>query len=184
MLVGARDLDPHEKELIAAGQLKVVAAGPNLPERLSAAVGERDVYVHLDCDVLEPGIVPIEYQVTGGLTLEDLRACATVLAQPQGHRRRSGGIRIRMARRPARHRPTGWSTRSRRYWKWGQAPFPRKRCPASTCVVGRLDPETGRFVPRFTAASTHSCVPNGRCRSTHGRTPRRAAAAADYGVEW
>jgi len=73
VLVGTRDLDPHEKELIASGQLKVVEAG--------TAVGLRDVYVHLDCDVLEPGIVPIEYQVSGGLTLEDLRACATVLAQ-------------------------------------------------------------------------------------------------------
>ena len=28
VLVGARDLDPHEKELIAAGQLKVVEVGP------------------------------------------------------------------------------------------------------------------------------------------------------------
>jgi arginase family enzyme len=37
--------------------------------------------VHLDCDVLEPGIVPLEYQVAGGLSLDDLRACATVLAQ-------------------------------------------------------------------------------------------------------
>ncbi len=81
VLVGARDLDPHEKELIAGGQLKIVEVGPQLPERLSAAVGARDVYVHLDCDVLEPGIVPIEYQVTGGLTLETLRACATVLAR-------------------------------------------------------------------------------------------------------
>jgi arginase len=81
VLVGARDLDPHEKDLIASGQLKLVEAGPNLPARLAAAVGTRDVYVHLDCDVLEPGIVPIEYQVNGGLSLEDLRACALVLAQ-------------------------------------------------------------------------------------------------------
>jgi arginase len=81
VLVGARDLDPHEKDLIASGQLKIVEAGPNLAARLSAVVGERDVYVHIDCDVLEPGIVPIEYQVSGGLSLEDLRACATMLAQ-------------------------------------------------------------------------------------------------------
>ena len=81
VLVGARDLDPHERELISSGQLKVVEAGPNLAARLGAAVGNRDVYVHVDCDVLEPGIVPIEYQVSGGLSLEDLRACATVLAQ-------------------------------------------------------------------------------------------------------
>jgi arginase/N-omega-hydroxy-L-arginine amidinohydrolase len=58
-----------------------VEVGPNLPERLSAAVGARDVFVHIDCDVLEPGIVPIEYQVAGGLTLENLRACAIVLAR-------------------------------------------------------------------------------------------------------
>ncbi len=81
VLVGARDLDPHEKELIATGQLKLVEVGPNLPARLAAAVGTRDVYVHLDCDVLEPGIVPLEYQVTGGLSLDDLHACAQVLAQ-------------------------------------------------------------------------------------------------------
>jgi arginase len=81
VLVGARDLDPHEKDLIATGQLKVVEAGPNLAARLGAAVGNREVYVHLDCDVLEPGIVPIEYQVSGGLSLEDLRACAKELAQ-------------------------------------------------------------------------------------------------------
>jgi arginase len=81
VLVGARDLDPHEKELIANGKLALVEAGPDLPARLSAAVGNRDVYVHLDCDVLEPGIVPLEYPVNGGLSLEDLRACATVLAQ-------------------------------------------------------------------------------------------------------
>lgn len=81
VLVGARDLDPHEKELIASGELKLVEKGPNLPERLAAAVGDRDVYVHLDCDVLDPGIVPLEYQVAGGLSLDELRACATVLAQ-------------------------------------------------------------------------------------------------------
>jgi arginase family enzyme len=80
VLVGARDLDPHEKSLIASGRLKLVDVGPHLVERLAAAVGNRDVYVHIDCDVLEPGIVPLEYEVPGGLTLADLRACATELA--------------------------------------------------------------------------------------------------------
>ncbi|HEU4590781.1 MAG TPA: arginase family protein [Steroidobacteraceae bacterium] len=89
VLVGARDLDPHEKQLIASGVLKVVEPGPKLVERLSAAVGSRDVYVHLDCDVLEPGLVPIEYQVPGGLSFEDLRACAEEL-----RRRRIIGLEI------------------------------------------------------------------------------------------
>jgi arginase len=81
LLVGARDLDPHERHLIDSGVLKVLRPGARLAERLGAAVGNRDVYVHLDCDVLEPGLVPIEYQVPGGLTLEDLRACAEELAK-------------------------------------------------------------------------------------------------------
>ena len=89
VLVGARDLDPHEKQLIASGVLNVVAPGPRLVERLSAAVGNRDVYVHLDCDVLEPGLVPLEYQVPGGLTFEELRACAAELGK-----RRILGIEI------------------------------------------------------------------------------------------
>jgi arginase len=81
LLVGARDLDPHERQLIESGVLKVITPGSRLVQRLSAAVGERDVYVHLDCDVLEPGLVPIEYQVPGGLNFEDLHACATELAK-------------------------------------------------------------------------------------------------------
>jgi len=80
VLVGARDLDPHEKQLIDSGALKLVEAGPNLVERLSEAVGARDIYVHLDCDVLEPGIVPLEYEVPDGLSLADLRACMSMLA--------------------------------------------------------------------------------------------------------
>jgi arginase len=89
VLVGARDLDPHERRLVASGALRLLSPGPDLPRRLAEAVGERDVYVHLDCDVLEPGIVPIEYEVKGGLSLQSLRACAEVLA-----RRRIVGVEI------------------------------------------------------------------------------------------
>jgi arginase len=89
VLVGARDLDPHEKHLIDSGALRVLSPGPRLAHRLGAMVGDRDVYIHLDCDVLEPGLVPIEYQVPGGLSLEDLRACAVELAK-----RRVIGIEI------------------------------------------------------------------------------------------
>jgi arginase len=81
VLVGARDLDPHEKQLVQSGVLKVLSPGADLPARLGAAVGQRDVYVHLDCDVLEPGLVPLEYEVPGGLSFEALRACALELAK-------------------------------------------------------------------------------------------------------
>ena len=39
------------------------------------------MYVHLDCDVLEPGIVPTDYVHAHGLTLQDLRAACTVIAE-------------------------------------------------------------------------------------------------------
>lgn len=55
--------------------------GKDLANRLSSAIGKRPVYVHLDCDVLEPGIVPTEYLASGGLTLTDLRQAATTLAK-------------------------------------------------------------------------------------------------------
>lgn len=79
VLVGVRDIDPHEQQLIDQGIVRHVAPGKDLAQRLARAVGNRPVYVHIDCDVLEPGIVPTEYRVPGGLTLEDLRDAAEAL---------------------------------------------------------------------------------------------------------
>ncbi|MEV0430870.1 arginase family protein [Micromonospora sp. NPDC050495] len=80
ILAGARDIDPAEQELIDSGALTLVPPGPDLAVRLAAAVAGRPVYVHVDCDVLEPGIVATDYHVPGGLTLEDLHDAAEVLA--------------------------------------------------------------------------------------------------------
>jgi arginase len=80
VLVGARDLDPAERALIDAGAPTLVTAGPNLAQRLRSAIADRAIYVHIDCDVLEPGLVPTEYRVPGGLTLDDLRDACRVLA--------------------------------------------------------------------------------------------------------
>ena len=83
VLVGARDLDSCEIDLIAAGGPRLVTAGPDIAQRLTTAIGERPVYVHLDCDVLNPGLVPTEYSVDGGLSLADLREACTALARNQ-----------------------------------------------------------------------------------------------------
>jgi arginase len=80
VLVGARDLDPAERALIDAGAPTLVTAGPNLAQRLRSAIADRAIYVHIDCDVLEPGLVPTEYRVPGGLTFDDLRDASRVLA--------------------------------------------------------------------------------------------------------
>jgi arginase len=80
ILVGARDIDPFERRLIDDGRVTLVQVGPNMAADLRRAVAGRPVYVHVDCDVLDPGIVPTDYTVGNGMTLAQLRACARVLA--------------------------------------------------------------------------------------------------------
>lgn len=81
VLVAARDLDPPEQALITSGALRHLPIGPDLPARLSDAVAGRPIYVHLDVDCLDAGLVPSEYQVTNGLSFADLRAACSVLAE-------------------------------------------------------------------------------------------------------
>jgi hypothetical protein len=47
---------------------------------LRAVLEGRPAYVHVDCDLLEPGIVPTEYGVPGGLSLEYLHDALRVIA--------------------------------------------------------------------------------------------------------
>lgn len=75
VLGGTRDLDPPEQSLVDEGTVKLVA-GPHLMDHLDRHVGDAPVYFHLDCDVLEPGTVPTEYRVPGGLDLDALAAVA------------------------------------------------------------------------------------------------------------
>jgi len=83
VLVGARDIDPAERLLIASGRPRLVEPCDDVGQKLIDVLGDSPVYVHLDCDVLEPGIVPTEYRVPGGLTLAQLTAAFSVLAQRQ-----------------------------------------------------------------------------------------------------
>ncbi len=81
VLVGARDIDATEQALIKAGILRLVPPGDRLVDELRRAIAGRPVYVHLDCDVLNPGIVPTDYSVEGGLSLAELRDACTVIAE-------------------------------------------------------------------------------------------------------
>jgi len=83
VLVGARDIDPAEQDLIDAGAVSLVKVGPHMAEDLRQVVGGRPVYVHIDCDVLDAGTVPTDYLVADGMTLADLRATAEVLAESE-----------------------------------------------------------------------------------------------------
>lgn len=83
VLVGARDIDPPEQELIDAGTVALVKVGPSMADELRQVVGGRPVYVHIDCDVLDAGTVPTDYVVPNGMTLDDLHATAQVLAKSE-----------------------------------------------------------------------------------------------------
>ncbi len=83
ILVGTRDVDPAERELLDTSEIGLVAPGPNVATELRMAVAGRPVYVHIDCDVLEPGIVPTDYAVPHGLSLGDLHAACAVLADSE-----------------------------------------------------------------------------------------------------
>ena len=66
--LGVRDLDPGEKvEVEQAGvRTGVPETGP--------------VYVHLDCDGIDPGAMPVQFPVPGGLSLDEVRDTLAALA--------------------------------------------------------------------------------------------------------
>lgn len=81
VLVGPRDLDPFEQDLIDRHGIPHIKPGNSLAQELRSAIAGRPVYMHLDCDVLNPGIVPTDYVHDGGLSLDDMRVCCEVIAE-------------------------------------------------------------------------------------------------------
>lgn len=81
ILAGAHQLDPDEQTLIDDGLVcHIPPSGLNV-EALQHAINGRPVYIHLDCDVLQPGVVPSDYQLEGGLAPDALAELMTALAE-------------------------------------------------------------------------------------------------------
>jgi arginase len=72
-----------KRGLIESGAVTLVKMGLAMADELRAVVVGRPVYVHIDCDVLDAGTLPTDYLVPKGMTLEELRATAEVLAQSE-----------------------------------------------------------------------------------------------------
>lgn len=83
ILVGTRDLDEPEQQLVDEDVIQLITVGEGMAEELRRSVAGRPVYVHFDCDVLEPHTVPTDYQVPGGMTLNQVQACAEILASSE-----------------------------------------------------------------------------------------------------
>lgn len=74
VLVGSRDIDDDERQLITEHGVRLIPPGEATAENVLAQVGSAPVWVHVDWDVLEPGYVPADYVVPDGLTPAQMRA--------------------------------------------------------------------------------------------------------------
>jgi arginase len=81
LLVGARDLDPTEKERVDASPLRR-ADGDSLDEALDELATRVDaVYVHVDLDVIDPSVARANVlSVEGGLTAAELELALTTIS--------------------------------------------------------------------------------------------------------
>jgi arginase len=85
-LVGTRDLDPLESELLEESGIEIVAPKnlrSGLPRALEAIRESVDtIYVHLDLDVLDSAVAAANsYALSGGLTLEDVEYALMEIAR-------------------------------------------------------------------------------------------------------
>ena len=75
VMCGVRDVDPGERVLLTTSGVGLIER----PSELAAVLAGRDVFVHLDLDVLDPAAMPgLHWPVAGGLSDGGLR---TLLAE-------------------------------------------------------------------------------------------------------
>ncbi|MFC0267042.1 arginase family protein [Kushneria aurantia] len=79
VLADGRELDQAELALITQYDIRHLTSESLTPEALSQAIGNRPVYLHLDCDLLAPGLMPTEYSVAGGPDLAQLYALCSAI---------------------------------------------------------------------------------------------------------
>lgn len=83
LLAGVRDIDPAERQQVGAAGAKVLA-----PAQVSAAavmewLGGRPVWIHIDWDAMEPGLIPAAYSVPDGLLPEQVKAVLAAIPARQ-----------------------------------------------------------------------------------------------------
>jgi arginase family enzyme len=107
ILVGARDIDEPERDVIGSERIGLVPVSRYMADELRQKVAGRPVYVHIDCDVLEPGAVSTDYIVPGGMTLAQLQGCAQALSESEIVGIEVGELEIEDAGSPDAARPAG-----------------------------------------------------------------------------
>ena len=104
MLVDARDLDPAEREELAASRVRQVPADPGAIEAALRGLEDQPVYLHLDVDIIDGAELPgIRYPVSPGPSLGLIEDClAAIMASRQCGR---GLHRVHLGSRPPQPGP-------------------------------------------------------------------------------
>ena len=76
VMCGVRDLDGGERVLLETNGVVRVTR----PSHLADLLRDREVYVHLDCDVLDPSVLPAQFPAPGGLSDGGLRTLLSEVA--------------------------------------------------------------------------------------------------------
>lgn len=79
IVVGGRDIDDAESDLLAGAGVRVLAPAECSPERVLDLVAGRPVWIHVDWDVLEPGYIPAAYRVDEGMLPHQVAAIFAAL---------------------------------------------------------------------------------------------------------
>lgn len=83
IVIGGRDIDPAEADLMADAGVRIIPPSKTTPQAVLSAIGDRDIWIHVDWDVLEPNNIPAAYAIADGLLPETLRS---IFAALPGHR--------------------------------------------------------------------------------------------------
>lgn len=78
-VVGGRDIDPAEADLLTGAGVRVLAPADSTPERVLELIDGRPVWIHVDWDVLEPGYIPAAYRVGEGMLPHQIAAIFAAL---------------------------------------------------------------------------------------------------------
>jgi arginase/N-omega-hydroxy-L-arginine amidinohydrolase len=83
VLVGAHDIDYKERELLRQSGVRIIPPKEVNSEAVLEAVGNSKIWIHIDWDVMDPGCIPADYQVSGGLLLEQIQEVFSALPKNQ-----------------------------------------------------------------------------------------------------
>ncbi|MBO1040236.1 arginase family protein [Brucella pituitosa] len=83
VIFGARDIDPEEMETLNRKKVTVIKPEAANAQSLLAAIGTGPLWIHIDWDVMEPGLIPAAYAIEDGLLAPQLRDALAAIPASQ-----------------------------------------------------------------------------------------------------